>query len=147
MKEKTEFNVNNTLALKGVAIIMMMFHHLFRKESLFQGYMISFFPLNQEFVLDISTMFKICVSIFAFITGYGLALSLKKLNKEYNWESKQLFKWIVNRIIKFLSGFWFIALISYILCQIIDGTTVNVFFEDRHCIWNNTNINKFSRAK
>ena len=35
MKEKTEFNVNNTLALKGVAIIMMMFHHLFRKESLF----------------------------------------------------------------------------------------------------------------
>ena len=130
MKEKVEFSKNNTLALKGIAIIMMMFHHCFRKVELIENYKISFFPLNQEFVINISLVFKICVSIFIFITGYGLTLSLKKLNSEYNWTNKELFKWTINRLIKTLSGFWVVAIISYLICQIIDGTTKDIFFQD-----------------
>ena len=81
--KKKEFSIDNTLALKGIAIIMLIFHHCFRKADLFEDYTVSFFPFSQDFIVEISLTFKICVSIFAFITGYGLMLSLKKLNPEY----------------------------------------------------------------
>jgi len=128
--DKLKFSKNNTLALKGIAIIMMLLHHLFRKKSLYKNYTVSFFPLCENFVLEFSTMSKICVSFFAFITGYGLLISLKKLNEKYNWDRKQVFKWGINRIIKTLSGFWVIASLSYVVCQIIDGSTAQIFFED-----------------
>ena len=128
--EKIEFSKYNTLALKGIAIIMMMFHHCFSRKSKFKNFTVSFWPFNEAFVVDLSLTFKICVSIFVFITGYGLILSLKKLNSKYDWTKKEIIKWTGNRLIKMLAGFWIIAIISYVTCQIIDGRTVKVFFED-----------------
>ncbi len=128
--EKKEFSKDNTLALKGIAIIMMMFHHCFRVKGLFKGYNVSFFPLNQEFVIQMSSTFKICVSFFVFITGYGLFLSLRKLNEKYDWTKKEIFKWTIGRLIKLLSGFWIIAIFSYIFCQIMDGRTGQIFFKN-----------------
>ena len=75
-----------------------------------------------------SLSFKICVSIFVFITGYGLTLSLKKLY-DGHLKNKQIFKWTIERLIKTLSGFWIIVILSYIICQIIDGRTGTVFFK------------------
>ena len=71
-------------------------------------------------------MFKICVSIFAFITGYGLLKSFV-FNK---YKIKNTYKWISTRIIKTFSGFWIIALLSYIVCQIVDKMTFRVFFSN-----------------
>ena len=127
--EKKEFSKDNTLVLKGIAILMMMFHHCFWKNGLFKDYSISFFPFNQNLIVDISLTFKICVSIFAFITGYGLILSLKKLNENYDWNKKQIYKWTTNRLIKMLSGFWIIAILAFIICQIINGRTEAVYFK------------------
>lgn len=128
--EKFEFSKYNTLALKGIAIIMMMFHHCFYNKSKFKNFTVSFWPFKEEFVIDLSLTFKICVSIFVFITGYGLILSLKKLNSKYDWTKKEIIKWTANRLIKMLAGFWIIAIISYVTCQIIDGRTVKVFFKE-----------------
>lgn len=135
LKDKTEFSKDNTLALKGIAIIMMMFHHLFRKKSLFADYKISFFPLNQEIVVQASSMFKICVSIFVFITGYGLMLSIKKQFPKGEWTNKQIFSWVSNRIIKTMAGFWIVAILAYIICQIIDNTTYNYFFKENGIVY------------
>lgn len=128
--EKKEFSKTNTLALKGIAIIMMIFHHCFRVETLFKGYDVSFFPFTKNFIVDVSATFKICVSIFAFITGYGLLNSLKKLKNDFNWSNKKITIWTLNRLIKVLSGFWIIAILSYIICQIINGRTQSIFFEE-----------------
>ncbi len=143
---KKNFERNDTLQLKGIAIIMMLFHHLFGREALFKNYAISFFPLNKEFVVNMSLSFKICVSIFVFITGYGLTLSLKKLY-EGKVKNKHIFKWTSERLIKTLSGFWIIAILSYIICQIIDGRTGTIFFKERYRIWNNKNVHKFYGIK
>ena len=126
--KKKEFSIDNTLALKGIAIIMLIFHHCFRKADLFEDYTVSFFPFSQDFIVEISLTFKICVSIFAFITGYGLMLSLKKLNPEYKWTKKEIGKWIINRLIKLLSGFVIVVVLSWIICQIIDGRTWDTYF-------------------
>lgn len=130
LMEKTSFSNDNSLALKGIAIIMMMFHHCFRATHLFDDFDVSFFPFSQEFIVDVSLMFKICVSIFVFITGYGLTISLKKKFPDCEWGAKQISFWTINRLIKLLSGFWFVAIISYIVCQFVDGRTAEIFFDE-----------------
>lgn len=128
--EKIEFSKNNTLALKGIAIIMMMFHHCFLAAKRFKGYDVSFFPLNQGTVIEISLFFKICVSIFAFITGYGLMLSISKLLEKKETTGKEVGKWTIGRLIKTLSGYWIIVVLSLIICQLINGRTGSVLFKD-----------------
>lgn len=59
-------------------------------------------------------MFKICVSIFAFISGYGLYLSAKKKCTGL----KETECWIVDRLVKTLSGFWFVYFLVFIVTQI-----------------------------
>ncbi len=128
--EKKEFSIDNTLALKGIAIIMLIFYHCFSTVSRFKNYDVSFFPLEQDLAVEITLTFKICVSIFTFITGYGLMLSLKKLNAEYKWDKKEICKWILNRLIKLLSGFVIIVVLSWIICQAIDGKVWDTYFSD-----------------
>lgn len=109
---------------------MMLFHHCFRDKNLFINYNVSFFPFNQDFIINISLTFKICVSIFAFLTGYGLMLSFQKLKNKYYWNNKEICKWIFDRLIKTLAGFWIIALLSYIICQLVNGMTEKIFFKE-----------------
>lgn len=66
---------NSSLALKGIAITLMMIHHNFRNTSLFSSYNVSFYPFNDQSVVSFAYACKICVSMFAFISGYGLYLS------------------------------------------------------------------------
>jgi peptidoglycan/LPS O-acetylase OafA/YrhL len=68
-------------------------------------------------------MGKICVSFFAFISGYGLYKSYK--NKKVSG-----LKWVLSREIKILGGFWIIAILAMIICQIADGRTAAVYFSD-----------------
>ncbi|MBR1416903.1 MAG: acyltransferase family protein [Bacilli bacterium] len=123
---KKEFTKDDTLFIKGIAIIMMLLHHLFRNQSLFSNYQVSFFPLTLNFVMELTTIFKICVSIFAFLTGYGL---YKAIIKEKIDDHKSIKNWYINRVFKTLSGFWIIAIIAFIVCQIIDGETFNFYFK------------------
>ena len=125
---KEQFSKENTLAIKGIAIIMMMIHHCFCTVDRFEKYTISFFPLNQNTAVDISSMFKICVSFFVFITGFGLVLSLKKLNSEYKWSKKDISKWIIDRLIKMMAGFWIIVILAFIICQSINGLVGKTYF-------------------
>lgn len=124
MKERT-FDKNASNAIKGIAILMMLLHHCFMNEGRFFGYDVSFAPFGKNHVVAIAAFFKICVSLFAMISGYGLYLNYK--NKD---EKLSPTKWVVSREIRTLAGFWFIFIISAVLCQIIDGRTVEIYCED-----------------
>ena len=129
LKEKTAFTKENSTALKGVAILMMVFHHCFADPERYAAFDISFAPIGEHWIGIVSYTFKMCVSLFAFVTGYGLFLSLKGLNRECKWSRREIVKWTTARYIKTMSGFWFIAVIAYIVCQLIDGYTARIFFE------------------
>ncbi|MCD7820831.1 MAG: hypothetical protein LUG64_01280 [Clostridiales bacterium] len=45
--ETVQFSVRDTNVVKGVAIILLLFHHCFLSASRFEGYDISFFPLHR----------------------------------------------------------------------------------------------------
>lgn len=116
---------NDSLAIKGVAILILMFHHLYCSADRFEGFDISFAPFSQGFVVNFAFFLKICVSIFAFITGYGLlkSISKNKLNR------KDVVAWNTSRLIKTMSGFWLIYVISFIATMIINRLPLTVYFK------------------
>lgn len=125
-KPKSAFGVNDSLALKGIAIILMIFHHCFRLKEWIDDYQVVTFPLDAETVAAFSGMFKICVPIFAFISGYGLYLSAKKKCTGPN----ETQNWIIIRLIKTLSGFWFVYILSFVITQIFFSYPQSIYCTD-----------------
>ena len=128
---KTIFSKKDSLAIKGIAIVMMLWHHCFLSGR-FETFTISFYPFSQSQIVNMAAFFKICVSLFAFVSGYGLYLSYQKNTKETNI-------WIKTRLIKLLSGYWFIVILSWSICLIIDKRTISFYFGDKSTwlgVWN-----------
>lgn len=93
-KEKTEY-------IKGIAIILMLFHHLFGfPEWLADGVKYIGIPLRVNTVeYAIGRFGHICVALFAFVTGYGMFFS---------YRSGGIFKKSVRRGVSFLLGYWLV---------------------------------------
>lgn len=121
MKNKS-FTIDDSLKIKGVAILFMIFHHLFRLVNFSKGFDVDFFPITIGRTAQIATFFKICVPMFAFLSGYGLLASYKKMkNKD---------KFYISRYLKLMPVFWVVAIISYIFVQFYSNDFVNIFFKN-----------------
>lgn len=101
---------------------MMMWHHCFLRDR-FEKYAISFWPLSESQVVNIAYFCKICVSLFAFVSGYGLYLSYQK--KKFNQGATNC--WILKRAVKTLSNYWIIVVLSWIICTMIDGRPYQIY--------------------
>ncbi len=124
------FGKNDTLKIKGIAILLMIIHHLFRLEKYTQGFDISFYPISAGRMAQLATYFKICVPIFAFLSGYGILFSYKKMKNKNNF--------YIARYFKLMPVFWITAICSYIFSQIYNGFFINYFFKEN--IWGGYSI-------
>ena len=88
----------DTLFLKGIAIAGMLMWHIFYCPNP-EG--ITYSPIIQY----IGTIGDVCVSIFLFISGYGLTLGYKKVG-----ETNPI-TFILNRLLKFYCNFWFVFIL------------------------------------
>ena len=116
------FDKRQSSIVKGTAILMMMWHHCFL-PSRFESFPISFFPLGVSLVLDISYLFKICVSLFVFVSGYGLYISFH----EWHTANKNSSCWIWQRYVRTFSGYWLIVVLSWIICTLINNRPAIVY--------------------
>lgn len=123
---KNGLTKDDSQAIKGIAILLLLFHHLFYSTGIFTSFDISFAPLTTQQVVNLAQMGKMCVSIFAFITGYGLLKSISRIE----FSSKNISKWNITRLFKTMSGYWFIFILSTVITQIIDGRTKEIYFKD-----------------
>lgn len=129
-REAIGLTKDDSLVIKGVAILAMMWHHSFL-EGHFEDYDLSFFPLGMGRVSHIAVFFKICVSMFAFVSGYGLYYSLRGLErKKGSISSSDTLTWYKIRYIKSFSEYWLIVILAWIIEQIVIGRTQTVFFKD-----------------
>lgn len=108
------FTKNDSVCLKGIAIILLMCIHSFGNTARFKGYEFDFGFLGQDLYVDLAYYCKISVSIFAFISGYGLYLSLK--NQKNGLRDTN--KWVGLRLIKTMNGFWLWYVISFVIMQV-----------------------------
>lgn len=95
--EKEYMDKDTTTAIKGIALIMMFVHHFFTfPEWYLSG--ISY-PELQVFVTNFRNPLKLCVSIFAFLTGYF-----------YFHTSHKTVGYSFRKITDFLLSYWIIYL-------------------------------------
>lgn len=97
-----QLSIQDSNVLKGIAILMMLFHHLFFSSDYgFKDIEVNGHGIMNTFAL----MCKVCVAMFVFVSGYGLTEKYK--GKEHI----DLKKFYWNRIVKLFVNYWFIWLI------------------------------------
>lgn len=115
----TGLKKEDSAALKGVAIIIMVFLHCFNKPARYSEYNLIFAPFTSGELMAAAVFGKICVSIFAFVSGYGLMYGyshMKQKGKDFSSQS-----WVLRHLISTLSGLWFIAPFGYLGYGIVNG--------------------------
>ena len=106
---KNAFSVNDTFAIKGIAIILMYIHHNFLSPARWGKCIVDFWPLTEKATINIAVFCKICVSLFVFLTAYGLTIKYKELIQEKKLTTEKLnFDFVFNRLYKLELNFWFI---------------------------------------
>ena len=97
-------------SLKGIAIVLMLLHHLFTSE-LIEKWAVNTIPFTREQMGQLCIQFKICVGIFVFITAYGMTrhyMSQKQLDKD------NLFTYSKERCVKVALNFFVIYILGLI---------------------------------
>ena len=91
-----KFTKEHTMQMKGIAIIILLFHHCFlnaqrwatvpyEKLATTKGwgyYPISFAPFSSHTIQYLASFSKICVAMFVFMTGYGMWVSYESQKKK-----------------------------------------------------------------
>lgn len=124
--------------IQGMAILMMLYHHLFATPEIFG---IEYFSLLNIGGINVEQkmayFFKICVGIYAFVSGYGMYRSVEKI-KEENRDSffKLLiaeYKAVLKKLWAFFLQYW---LVFFIFVVIIGFGFFHRPFERKEFIWN-----------
>ena len=107
-----KFDLRQTNIAKGIALLMLLWHHLFFKMAdryELYGSLFRFRGVPIESWL--SVFCKVCVSIFIFLSGYGIFKSYSKYTETAPITLKSDIKYVKNRLIKLLAPYWVIYII------------------------------------
>lgn len=112
-------SLNDSNVLKGLAICAMLWHHLFYETAQY-GLLIQ----------ELGVACKVCVSMFLFISGYGLTIQYSK-NRNINQcfvKIRFTALFLCRRLIKFYSNYWIIFFILVITGTNIFGRSLSVAY-------------------
>ena len=124
-----EMTVKRTTMAKGVAICLMLIHHLYAfKERIALG--ISYIPTFPFFDFDfyLGHFGKICVASFLFLSGYGLYLRCQ--------HETYMFKFIVVKVFNFYKVYWTYFLLFVPICLFSLGHAT--LFNSNELIWDSS---------
>lgn len=133
-----KFTKEHTMQMKGIAIIILLFHHCFlnaqrwatvpyEKLATTKGwgyYPISFAPFSFHTIQYLASFSKICVAMFVFMTGYGMWVSYESQKKKTTMSN-----YIKKRMVTLMTGFLIIFVVTEILA-IPTGRFIEVYGHD-----------------
>ena len=133
-----KFTKEHTIQMKGIAIIILLFHHCFlnaqrwatvpyEKLATTKGwgyYPISFTPFSSHTIQYLASFSKICVAMFVFMTGYGMWVSYESQKKKTTMSN-----YIKKRMVTLMTGFLIIFVVTEILA-IPTGRFIEVYGHD-----------------
>lgn len=96
-------------ALQGVAVWMLLYHHMYSQVTEYE----SIFPfLQADAVRRIAWFCKICVGIFAFVSGYGMYYSMERMPRErFFGRMRAEYRAVSVRILKLYGKLWLVILL------------------------------------
>ncbi|WP_287082282.1 hypothetical protein [Blautia sp. LMAG:36] len=59
-KQAIKFDKYNSQAMKGIAIVIMLFHHMYLSQDRFEGLNVVFTPFSADRIMYLCRTFKIC---------------------------------------------------------------------------------------
>jgi hypothetical protein len=101
------FSKEDTNRIKGAAILMLLFYHLFYYEPMFDAFPVDFQPFTLAQVMYSSRIWNICVSIFLFLTVFAMFRNLDQLRKSNQGSllPKQYFWFSLKRYFSMMFGY------------------------------------------
>lgn len=109
-----------SVMLQGLAAAMMLYHHLFiRPDMLFVEYSTL---LGETREIRLALFCKLCVAIYAFVSGYGMCSVFLRAASEGKEEMRfftllrQDYILVLQKLIRFFSIYWFCVLL-YFACE------------------------------
>lgn len=104
------FTVDETKKIKGMGILLMIFHHMFGSMADFSAHGLQLFFVRPDTLELIGRSCRICVYLFILLSAYGLSVQYRKTRKKK--ESSLIF--VLVRWIKLLSPYWFTLVILWL---------------------------------
>lgn len=117
---ETKFTTKYTNIIKGCAVMLLLFHHLFYKMEFFDG-CFTFCQSELIFYNMIARLSKVCVAIFLILSGYGLTVSANKATEIITWRFSQ------RHIVKLMINFWVIYLLFVPLGFVLGRNPVEIY--------------------
>lgn len=112
----------DSVSLQGVAIWMMVYHHIFLGVTV---YVTAFSFMTPEVVRRIGWFCKICVGIFAFISGYGMYHGMERLPGERFFDRLGAgYRYVLPHIFKLYGRLWLVLAIYLVYYVGIIGWTI-----------------------
>ena len=109
-----------SVMLQGLAAAMMLYHHLFiRPNMLFVEYSTL---LGETREIRLALFCKLCVAIYAFVSGYGMCSVFLRAASEGKEEMRfftilrQDYTLVLQKLLRFFSIYWFCVLL-YFACE------------------------------
>lgn len=103
----TYLNKEDSQVLNGIAILLMVFHHLFSVNNTTISLLVS-----PDVLKRMAWNGKICVAIYSFISGYAFSKASE------NWVETQTlrrlrkgYQFTLSRLLKFYKKFWLVFLV------------------------------------
>ena len=129
-----KFDLKQTNIAKGVALLLLLWHHLFYNNP--DNYEL----YNSVFVINgvpveclLANLCKICVAIFLILSGYGLFKSYDSyctklsINRDSTISITDTFRYLKIRLIKLYSDYWFIFIIFVPLGLLFGRSFLNYY--------------------
>ena len=126
-----EFNKKATNISKGLAILLLLFNHLFTcpPPGILENNQINFLIIKGfNLSIFISEASNICVSIFVILSAFGLSKFFSKKHKEISGQKYWLY--FRYRYIKLISGFIFIFILFHILGALFFNYNYTIYGEN-----------------
>lgn len=118
--ERSAFTKEESLALKAVAVLLIIMYHSISGNSVYWGFTHNFFPLTESQINHIGAYCKICVGIVAFVTGYGIT-------KKYRNSTKSVSQQAISQYVSTMKAFWPVFIICILVTALIDGRPFTVY--------------------
>lgn len=120
MKPNCLISRDNMLIIKGVGILLMLIHHLFYNPDsrvLYDDIVFNIHGRELGLVHQMGIYGKLCVALFVFLSGYGLAIYTPK-------ETFCLKDFYLRRFTKLYLNYWFIVLLFVPIGVFVFGRTL-----------------------
>lgn len=129
-------SLNETNVLKAIAVCAMLWHHLF-----FQN------PEYGTIAFKLALMGEICITLFVFLSGYGMAVQYQKVfincnhvaqDGKYRFLLNCILKkasFLLRRYLKFYMNYWVVFLITVPLGVFVLGRTLEIAYGTDAVVW------------